>query len=1429
MKRGMVLFFVVLLGVIFISATVSSEKMQDMKFPHSKVMTPDGNPSVFVEKVPDFGKIPLYFIRNKGQVDGKARFYARASRYTLWLTKEGLVFDSVKPRSAERGAQSERLKMSIPHSPKIERDVSRLMFVGSAGDPGMVPIDESKLRVNYFIGKDKSKWHCDVPTSMAVLYKSLYKNIDLKVYGSEKQIEYDWIVKPGGSPEDIRFEYKNVKGTRIDEEGNLLIETDFGELMHKKPVSYQPVGAAPCGRPLPNSHEEGKGIAVNVTFKRIAENTYGFEVGTYDKSRELVIDPVVLAYSTYLGGALTDRGYAVTVDARGNTYVTGDTSSPDFPTRSQYQGAQFGTDVFITKLDTTRSGVYSLIYSTYLGGDGLDWGWGIAVDENGNAYVTGQTRSTDFPCIHQYQADEEEEDVFVTRLDTTQNGVSSLIYSTYLGGDGSDWGEDIAVDASGNAYVTGRTRSPDFPTRNQYQGDQIGSDAFITKLDTTRSGTSSLIYSTYLGGGGGDGGRDIVVAGNGIVYVTGTTSSRDFPIRNQYQGDQIATDAFITKLDTTRSGASSLIYSTYLGGGDYDFGTGIAVDAGGMAYVAGWTGSTDFPTRNQFQDYQGGGDVFVTKLDTTQSGSSCLIYSTYLGGGSFDYSKDIAIDACGNAYVTGTTNSMDFPTLNQYQGYQGRGDVFVTKLGAIQGGHYSLIYSTYLGGRRDERGFDVAVDSAGNVYVIGDTFSNNFPTFNQFQKNQFNRDAFVTKISAFSPVVPPTVQTTAVSNITQTTASSGGNVTSNGGAAVTARGVCWSTSPNPTTADSHTTNGTGTGTFKSSITGLTPGTAYHVRAYAVNSAGTSYGSDRTFTTMPIIPPTVTTTAVSDITTTTASSGGNVTSGGGAAVTARGVCWNSSPNPTASDSLTTNGTGTGMFTSSITGLTPDTTYFVRAYATNSAGTAYGNERTFTTSELPQIELNRNSLNFGAVIGGSRTGSQDFIIGNSGGGSLNWTASTSDGWIQVTPVGGSGAALVMVSIDPTGMSVGTYTGTISISDTSAANSPQSVSITLKIYSPGTADIPFGEFSTPIDGSTLRGSIPAAGWALDDIEVSSVKIYRDGNVYIGDAVFVEGARPDVESAYPEYPFNYRAVWGYQILTNFLPNGGNGTFTITAIASDSSGNEVTLGSKTITCDNANAVKPFGAIDTPTQGGDASGSSFVNFGWALTPQPNTIPTDGSTIKVWIDGVPLAGNPTYNLYREDIAIAFPGYNNSAGAVGYYFLDTMGYTNGMHTIAWSAADNGGNADGIGSRYFRVLNVGNSPAGSVSIPGCGLKWAIQTIPVSSSPIYLKKGYKTGIESEQQTETIYPDKDGIINVDIMEDERIEIKVGSRYRGYILVDGQIRGLPVGSTMDVGKGVFYWQPGPGFLGEYRFVFVGKDPDDQRNRRNIDVSIRPNY
>jgi hypothetical protein len=569
-------------GIVLVGLSVllsSHEKMKDITKtdpiktsrsiipPHKGNMQPDF----------DFGKFPLYFIKNQGQFNQKARFYVKTSHCTLWVTQEGLVFDRIKEvekthpdpsghpsreqhtPSALRGHPSQEGNNpgfpNSPYSTKIHREVSRFVFLNANKNPDIVPINQAKLKVNYFKGNDRSKWVCDVPTSLGVLYKNLYNNIDLKVYGIEKQVEYDWIVRPGGNPEDIRFHLKNIKSISIDREGNLLIESSLGKEKHKKPAAFQMI--------------KNKKVKIKSQFKRIGKgkNIYGFFIGTYDKNHELIIDPVYLSYSTYLGGSSEDRAYDIAVDSGGNyVYVTGVTWSANFPTLNQYQGNQSSTDAFITKIDTSQSGSSSLLYSSYLGGNGTDTGWGIAADSSGIAYITGTTGSSDFPTLNQYQSNQSQDDVFVTKIDTTQSGSSSLLYSTYLGGNSYDQGYGIAIDSSSNAYVSGTTNSTDFPTLNQYQTDQSYTDIFVTKLDTTQSGSSCLVYSTYLGGSYYDFGNGIALDSSGYVYVIGETWSSNFPLLNQYQGYQGMTDAVISKLDTSQSGSSSLLYSTYLGG-----------------------------------------------------------------------------------------------------------------------------------------------------------------------------------------------------------------------------------------------------------------------------------------------------------------------------------------------------------------------------------------------------------------------------------------------------------------------------------------------------------------------------------------------------------------------------------------------------------------------------------------------------------------------------------------------------------------------------------------------------------------------------------------------------------------------------------------------------------------------------------------------
>ena len=671
---------------------------------------------------PDYAKIPLYFIPNEGQINEKALFYAKASRYTLWMTEEGLVFDSIKrTKKKENESRSSHPKdRNNPEDFTCERDVSRLIFLNSKKNSEVIPTDRTEHKVNYFIGKDRSKWQTNIQTSRAVLYKELYRNIDLRVYGIERQIEYDFIVKPGGEISDISFEYKDIEHTEIDKCGNLIVETKFGKLEHAKPECYQVI--------------EGERVQVEAEFKRIEAKTYGFRVEEYNRNYELIIDPLVLVYSTYLGGSNNDYGWAIAVDSEGAAYVTGYTWSTDFPTQNAYQGSMPGLyNIFITKINPAGD---ALVYSTYLGGSGDDCAWGIAVDSQGAAYVTGRTTCADFPTQNPIQGTYGGEiDVFITKINSSGN---ALVYSTYLGDSNRDYGYDIAVDSQGAAYITGETWSAGFPTQNPIYLDQGGIDAFITKVN---SSGSALVYSTYLGGSDNDYGYGIAVDTQGAAYVVGSSTSVDFPTQNPIQGTHAGgEDVFITKVN---SAGDALVYSTYLGGAQYDNGIAIAVDSQGAVYVTGYTDSEDFPTQNPIQGTHAvGEDVFITKVNST---GDALVYSTYLGGYDDDYGRDIAVDTLGKAYVAGHTWSTDFPTQNPFQEtYPGGGEAFIT---VIHPSGDALVFSTYLGGSNTDNGWSIAVDSEAAVYVTGETDSTDFPTQTPIQgTNAGIIDAFISKL-----------------------------------------------------------------------------------------------------------------------------------------------------------------------------------------------------------------------------------------------------------------------------------------------------------------------------------------------------------------------------------------------------------------------------------------------------------------------------------------------------------------------------------------------------------------------------------------------------------------------------------------------------------------------------------------------------------
>lgn len=469
-------------------------------------------------------------------------------------------------------------------------------------------------------------------------------------------------------------------------------------------------------------------------------------------------------------------------------------------------------------------------------------------------------------------------------------------------------------------------------------------------------------------------------------------------------------------------------------------------------------------------------------------------------------------------------------------------------------------------------------------------------------------------------------------------------------------------------------------------------------------------------------------------------------------------------------------------------------------------------------VPTIHLSKNRLYMGAARGGTATSQEEVLLTNSGEGTLNWQVSATASWLTVSPASGAGNAALKIGISVGTLAAGTYQGQVRVIDLDATNSPQTIDVTLKVYATsgkGKDAAPFGCFDTPTSGATVSGSVPVCGWALDDIEVSRVEIRRaptaldprgvigsDGLIFVGNATFVKGARPDVEFAYPTTPRAARAGWGYMLLTYGLPNSGmSNTFQIHAVAFDTAGHRVDLGTKTIVSDNSHRIKPFGTIDTPDQGGTASGSAFVNFGWVLTPLPKTVPTDGSTIQVYIDSVPL-GNPTYNNYREDIATGYPGYNNSNGAIGFFYLDTTQYENGTHTIEWSATDDAGEGDGMGARFFEIQNLGSSAKGSLA-----------TLVLDGSGM-LTVGVKGPRRFE--IEELQPVK-----------IRITGRGGREFAGWSR--DLSRSLPVGSTLDRRTGTFTWIPGPGFLGKHVLHFAMTNGRFISPPVTVVVNIKPKF
>jgi hypothetical protein len=563
-----------------------------------------------------YSRLPLSFEANQGQTDEQVNFLSRGRGYTLFLTSSEAV---LALRNGERGIQNDELKnphsaFSDHHSSFDSGPVLRMKLVGANVNPQVAGLEELPGKVNYFRGNDPQKWRTDIPTYAKVKYQDVYPGVDLAYYGNQGQLEYDFVVTPGADPNVIRLGFADVvratgrSPLQINDNGDLVLLTGSGEVRLLKPQIYQEIDGA--------KHSiAGHYVLLDPKTQDSELRTYkvGFEMAAYDTSKPLVIDPV-LSYSTYLGGSGQDQGSRIAVDDPGNIYVTGFACSSDFPVENPFQTTSGNCDVFVTKVDPTGT---MLVYSTYLGGNGDDYGHDLALDSSGSVYVTGATRSTDFPTQNPFQATSGGCsgvlvtgggcDAFVTKLNPTG---SALVYSTYLGGSGTDAASGIAVDSSGNAYVAGTGSPNNFPTTPGAFQDLPGGSVFITKVNSTGS---ALVYSGFLGGREG---TDIAVDSYGNAYVTGQVGSHNFPTVNPFQatfGGGIL-DAYVAKLNPE---GTALVYSTYLGGNGEDQGLGIALDpsGNGNVYITGFTASTDFPTVNPFQATFGGiADAFVAKI-----------------------------------------------------------------------------------------------------------------------------------------------------------------------------------------------------------------------------------------------------------------------------------------------------------------------------------------------------------------------------------------------------------------------------------------------------------------------------------------------------------------------------------------------------------------------------------------------------------------------------------------------------------------------------------------------------------------------------------------------------------------------------------------------------------------------------------------------
>jgi hypothetical protein len=628
------------------------------------------------------GRLPLRFEANQGQWSGDVQYAAHSGPYTLRLTPHG--------SSLTLGAHT--VEMSL---------------LGARPDPRLEGVDPLATRTDYYVGA-RDRWRASVPPFSRVRYNGVYPGVDLVYYGNRSQLEYDFVLAPGADPRAIRMRFQGADAVRISDDGDLIVDG----MVQKRPVIYQ----------------DGPRREIAGRYVLLGRNTVGVKVGQYDRSRQLVIDPV-LTYLSYLGGSSTDRINCAKVVGN-RLFIAGQTANADLPsTDSAYASKNGGfTDIFVAVIDVTPGAGFPLQYFTYLGGGGVDIPLAMDVDPKGVVYLGGSTTSTNFPlggAVPQVTGAATTVDGFVLQLFPDVGGTDALLFATYLGGaTGDDVVNGIAVGPDGMAYVIGTTKSSDFPvTGDAYQTSQWGpSDAFITKIDPV---AGVFVYSTYLGGESNDDGRAILVGPNGLVYFAASTTSDNFPMAGfQVFGSRLGRQNAVTGvMDLTKATDKGLRYSTFYGGSGVDEARAMAFDAKGRIILTGYTLSTDLAvTPDAMQNSPGGnGDAFVAVIDPSKPFAQGLVYGTYFGGSHGEVAYGVGSDAKGNIYLTGYTLSPDMPVTGSVpQGDWGKGvDVFVASITPGIIGRGALNYSTYLGGSGTYVPTGLTVGADGSVYVVG--------------------------------------------------------------------------------------------------------------------------------------------------------------------------------------------------------------------------------------------------------------------------------------------------------------------------------------------------------------------------------------------------------------------------------------------------------------------------------------------------------------------------------------------------------------------------------------------------------------------------------------------------------------------------------------------------------------------------------------